>query len=477
MITMLSTDTLIVGGGPAGLAPLIAAARQGSLPDLLEAGLIVVERDAAIGSGRIGRYLIRSDSSAETLLSCVKDNPERLLAAVALDGSAAAVAAHGKGSAPLPLVGELMASVGAALHALIEQAPRSRVMTRHEALHSRRQADGSWVTRVRACETGLVTDIRSRVVLLATGAHQPDARLETELVAGHPLLPRYAGTLMQSDVALTRHGLAEIERRLAGIERPRIAIIGGSTSAVAMAGLLLNGLDRDLPPGSITLMHRHPLTVFYSSAAAAKADGYTEFGADDICPVSGFVFRFGGFRFESRELVMRLRGIGGRPPEHRVVLHRLQADGQGPASADAESLRHLDEADVIIGCLGYRPRGLAVLDVMGRPVPLLADQAGGALVSRGCGILDADGREIPGLYGIGLAAGFRPSGTMGGERSFRGQANGLWLWQNDVGELILDRMAEEICPQTADWPVDEQGFLSAAAQAQESVLSTATLAG
>ena len=26
--------------------------------------------------------------------------------------------------------------------------------------------------------------------------------------------------------------------------------------------------------------------------------------------------------------------------------------------------------------------------------------------------------------------------------SFRGQANGLWLWQNDVGQMIVDQLLE-----------------------------------
>ena len=446
MTIPLKTDTLIVGGGPAGLAPLVAAARCGTLPDLLEAGLIVVERGAGIGAGRIGRYVIRSDSSAETLLSCVQNSPEPRLAAIAADGAATAVATYGKGSVPLPFVGDLMESVGDGLQAMIERTPGSRIMTRHDACDTRQQADGTWLTRIRACETGIVTDIRSRVVLLATGAHQPEARLAVEPVAGQPLLPRYTGKLVQSDVALTKAGLADIERRLAAIDHPRIAVIGGSTSAVATANLLLHGLHRNLPHGAITLMHRHALPIFYSSAAAAREDGYNEFGIDDICPVSGFVFRCAGFRFESRELVMRLRGLGGRPPEHRITLHRLRNDEPDGDAVDAESRRLLDEADIIIACLGYRPNGLPVLDIAGRPVRLLADQPGGALVGGRCGVLDERGCEIPGLYGIGLAAGFRPSGAMGGEPSFRGQSNGLWLWQNDVGSLILDRIAEHRAP-------------------------------
>jgi hypothetical protein len=42
-----------------------------------------------------------------------------------------------------------------------------------------------------------------------------------------------------------------------------------------------------------------------------------------------------------------------------------------------------------------------------------------------------------GALGIGLAAGFIPSGALGGEPSFRGQTNGIWLWQNGVGAMIF----------------------------------------
>jgi hypothetical protein len=47
---------------------------------------------------------------------------------------------------------------------------------------------------------------------------------------------------------------------------------------------------------------------------------------------------------------------------------------------------------------------------------------------------------VPGAYGIGLSAGFVPWGPLGGEASFTGQANGLWLWQNDVGQMIVDQL-------------------------------------
>ncbi len=98
-------------------------------------------------------------------------------------------------------------------------------------------------------------------------------------------------------------------------------------------------------------------------------------------------------------------------------------------------------ADLVIAALGYRPRALPVERVGGLPLRLAADE-GKALVDRHCRVLDADGEAVPGLYGIGLAAGFVPWGKLGGEASFVGQANGLWLWQNDVGMMIVDQLID-----------------------------------
>lgn len=451
MTTIVETGALVVGGGPAGLAPLLAASYLELLPRLLSDGLVIAESGSHIGAGGIGRYIINSDSSAVTFLSCVVDNPDPRLAAVASSQTAQAIANCGRGAVPLALVGALMEQVGRALDVVVREAPSGSVMTRHTAMNTRRRADGRWSTLLRSSTTGLDTEIVSSTVVLACGGHQPDLRLEDELVAGRSLLPDYRAKLVQSDVALTAAGLTDIRRRLAGIVHPRIVVIGGSTSAVAAVRLLLESLGDQLPTGAITLMHRRTLTLFYPSADAAREDGYVAFGPDDLCPVSGFLFRFGGLRFDSRALVMQLLGVGGQPAEPRVTLHRLggDPDQDGTAFDPAESRRVLDEADVVISCLGYRPRGLPVLDIDGTPIPLLADRPGGALVNPQCGVIDAQGREIPGLLGIGLAAGFTPHGRMGGEPSFRGQANGLWLWQNDVGALITHRMLAQTAARQA----------------------------
>jgi hypothetical protein len=104
----------------------------------------------------------------------------------------------------------------------------------------------------------------------------------------------------------------------------------------------------------------------------------------------------------------------------------------------------LDQADIVIGALGYRPHALPLLDKHGERIALAAHAPGRPrLVDQQCRVVDASGRPVANAFGIGLAAGFVPSGKLGGEPSFRGKANGLWLWQNDVGQLIVDQLLEQ----------------------------------
>jgi hypothetical protein len=101
----------------------------------------------------------------------------------------------------------------------------------------------------------------------------------------------------------------------------------------------------------------------------------------------------------------------------------------------------LDDAAVIIPAFGYRPSTVPIRDRAGRRVRLLGDGAGTPpLVDAQCRMLDAGGEPIPGLFGIGLASGFALDGPLGGEPSFAGQTNGLWLYQNGIGARILDQL-------------------------------------
>lgn len=423
---------LIVGGGPAGLAPLIAAHRSGRLTELLSGGVVIIDRRDHIGSGDIGRYGIASDSSGDTFASCLDGPGDSPLARLRSHRLTSVMAAAGSGPVPLAEVGRFLDVVGAALHEMVANHPDCDVLTQHEAISTARSADGNWTTTVRGPD-GRERKIVSESVTLATGAHQPDERLSREVVGGAPLVSRYRNKIMQSGDVLASTGLLRVAELLGGMDSPKVAIIGGSTSAAAVAHALLHRLAGvRFGVAGVTLLHRRELRIYYPSVEEAVAEGYTEFTEEDICPISRRVFRLAGFRLDSRELIMQARGIGGRAPEPRLRLHRLRGD-------DSTALQILDDADLVVAALGYRPHALQVLDESGALVALGSARGPQAsLVDDRCRVLDASGKVVPGLFGIGLGAGFVPRGALGGEPSFSGQANGLWLWQNDVGALIVD---------------------------------------
>ena len=428
-------SALVVGGGPAGAALLAAAAKRNLLPAIAR-DLVLVERESAVGAGRLGRYAITSDSTAETFLSAVRGSPHPELAALAEGIAGRAVAAHaGALGVPLVEVGALLGAMGREL-AVIAQQHGARIETGTAALGAARGSDGLWTVRLRRMADGAEWDQRARSLVIATGGHQPLDRLAVQQVGGASLVTLAGDRLLQSDGVLSQGGFAQVRDLLGGKRAPRIAVIGGSTSALTTIALLLRGSPAlPLGAGAITLLHRRPLRPFYPSADAARAEGYTDFGPADICPVSGFVYRLAGFRLEARELVLRMLGVDGRAPDPRVALHRLRDD-------DPRAREILQGADLAIAALGYRPAALPLADAAGTPLALAAD-CGAPMVDRHCRVLDADGRALPDLYGIGLAAGFLPSGALGGEASFSGQANGLWLWQNDVGSMIVDALLGE----------------------------------
>ena len=433
--TMHARDlsTVVIGGGPAGTAMLTSASKQNKLVPLVEAGFAIVERRTRMGAGELGNYAIRSDTTAETFLSAVKNNPHPELAALEHHPAGQLMQRYvAELGAPLTDTAPLLSVTADRLKGIVA-AHGGEVLTGHDATAVQRTPDGRWRTTVRDA-SGIDRTLVSRNVVVATGGYQTDEQVAGKRVAGVPLGTLAGRRLMRSDTLLRLGGVEQVHERLRGRPAPKVAIIGASTSAIAAAVLLLKSQPGfAFGAGAVTILHRQPLKPFYPTIAAAHAEGFHDFDENDICPVSGFVLRLAGLRLESRELVLRMLALGGRTPDPRVTAHRIAGDG------DAEARRIIADADLVVGALGYRPRAVPLLGIDGTPLAL-AHHEGRPMVDRHCRILDAQDRPVPGAYGIGLSAGFVPWGRLGGEASFRGQANGLWLWQNDVGQMIVDQL-------------------------------------
>jgi hypothetical protein len=414
--------------------------QQGRLGALLDTPIAIADRTAHMGRGTIGQYIIHSDTVGATMLECLRENTLDVFQRVVGAAPTQIIEQLQSGAVPLQVVGDYMALIGAALQDVVTAHPISCFLPNTTAQAVRMCVDGGFETTLRSDTGTNAQTLSSETIVLALGGSQHLERaLSAELVAHVDLRP-YAQKVLLTNKVLTAGGVREIERHLQGNTNPRIVIIGGSHSAFSSAWTLLNRVQNvAFGAGSITILHRDKLKLFYPSREAALGEGYTDFTDADICPVTKRLFRLGGFRLDSRELLLRIWGMRGSDIERRVQLRQLRPADDNPA--DIRAL--LESADIIIPAFGYRPNTISIYDSRGSEIELLANQCGAPpLVDTECRVLDRNGTPIPGIYGIGLASGFKLTGNLGGEPSFTGQTNGLWLYQNGVGEIILNHLLE-----------------------------------
>jgi hypothetical protein len=113
-----------------------------------------------------------------------------------------------------------------------------------------------------------------------------------------------------------------------------------------------------------------------------------------------------------------------------------------PEKDGARIKEALDAADVIVPAFGYAPRTIPTFRGPERVTLFSETRYRAPLVDGACRVRLASGGTLPGAFAMGLASGFVPHGDLGGEPSFDGQTNGLWLYQNGIGEIILDQLLE-----------------------------------
>lgn len=416
----------IVGAGPGGLAPLFAAASEGMLPQLLSRGVLVLERSNAPGAGLLKDVVINSDSAAEAFLDILAQSKEPDLVALLQHPLAVRIAERRGESVPLAAAAGLLQIASQTLLKIVSAHPGCAVLLGSDAVKVRRKDRMRWeITSLS--QAGMLQHHTTHSVHLATGAHQPHRRLEEEYVAGQPLLPAFGAKLMQTGELFTAAGEQRLHERLAGKQAPKIVIVGGSTSAGAAAAYLLRRTSMPLGPGGVTIMHRSPLRLYYPSVSEAKADGYSDFTPEDVCPITGRVFRLSGFRFDSKEILRNSLAETGESADPRLALFCM-------AGQDEEAQQLLAGADLIIAALGYIPRMIDVRDEQNAPIALHTPRSGDwAMVDQQCTVRTAQGESLPGLTAMGLSVGPAASREMGGEAGFRGQVNSLWLWQNRLG--------------------------------------------
>ncbi|MEZ5440234.1 MAG: FAD-dependent oxidoreductase [Lysobacterales bacterium] len=410
---------LIVGGGPAGTGPLIYCANRGLLHEVLRAGVVVVDQKEGLCVGRLGDYLIGSNSSASSFIESLEHPHSEGIFATALASHAYRKLQEDRwATAPLPDVAQLLELIGRDLAQAIATSCNSQFQSRSRVSAIRTLPHGGF-------ESTLTTPVgehcvTSDSVLLATGGHpRYDESVARQVVnalgrSGVSQQP----TFSHSDSVLSGRSLPAIKARLSQSQGEAV-VFGGSHSAFSVAALLAPYARQ------VSIVHRKPIKVFYPSVESAHEEGYYDFSEHDICPETKRVFRIAGLRGHARELYRQVTAKGYRG---NVRLIRSAGD-------EITDEIVWPRQGAIIFALGYHFSKVPMFDSDGRELELLGDYTG-EYVDSMCRLLDSSGCSIPGAYAVGMATGFRPTGKLGGEPSFSGRDNSVWLCQHLLGEIL-----------------------------------------
>ncbi len=419
-------SSLIIGGGPGGLGPLLWAAQAGVLPEWFARGVLIVDRQHALG-GTLGRYAINSDSLGGAYLEfldapgtpaplrALRDHPVTHQMEVYYDGFP-----------PLDLVYRFLRVLGATMESMIAAQPGCAFWNNTDVRSLHLLPDGSLEARTVAPD-GTAAKITARTAIVALGGRQNWMR--QSLCQGLTLEDCSARYVMPSDRLLSHSGVAEAIRVLRGDPLRPVVILGGSHSAYSSAWTLAHLVPPEvLGTRAVFMLQRRPPRIFYPTREAAEADGHVV-KDEDICPRTRRVNRLGGLRSDGRDMWRRIAAKPGTTAETRFIVLSLEQ----LSSAQVSEL--LAQAALVVPAFGYRSATLPIFDSRGRRLALNAD-AGGSNVDQACRLMLADVGTIENVFGIGLGTGFRPFGPMGGEPSFDGQANSLWLYQNGIGAMV-----------------------------------------
>lgn len=430
----------ICGLGPAGCGFLLHAIKENAISRLVDKGLVLIDRSATPGPGKVGRYRLTGNSLSRAFLDCV-DDPKLggLFQDIATSApSVAELRAMEQLAPPLDIVGDFLAAVAQRTIAYLSSAYQVPVLLETSVETINRRIDGGFSLNLRRMSDGHQFNIETDNVLCGFGGRQSIEMIEQCEIQPGLRLGDHTDRIIPSDdfLMMSNDAVRRSIPRASG-QANDVLVVGGSHSAMSTIDRLTDALG---PIGlrRIVMLHREPLRLYYASVDAARRDGYAFDDPDDVCPMSGRVNRFSGLRYRSFDVARSILETSRTPDQsiEVVSVHLGNLGREGRAMKEAL----LDRAAAVITCLGYQANLPRVFDPWEQEIALRNQYGGLEVDDNGCA-LTVDDQPVSGLYVYGIGTRLlKRSDAIGGEPSFRGSADGVWLYHNHGGSVILDAL-------------------------------------
>ena len=427
------------GFGPASSGLLFSLAKSGDIAKVGRQGIMIVERSKIIGSGKLSKYKMQSNTLSDVILECVCDNllPEEMTE-LRQQSQAVSQLEVLRGQAPdLSLVSNCLMDASEMLVSSLSKHHHILLQREHfvEALTVR--DDGTFDVEVRAPTGNLITSRVASVVLNLGGIQTSESRASLGSVF-HCTLPK-SMPIIPSDSVLRKSdaGLLAQFSPLLG-KRRTLVVAGSSHSAFSVVERLAKISDR-AGFTRIILYYRSEPRFYYHDLTTAELFGEHIDASRDVCPLSGKVNRLGGLRFRTAEVAREVFKTK-RLEKYPVEIEFKTAVNRSGEAVLADELR---DVAAIVTCYGYRPLLPILRDQTGDVLKLAEDDHGLTTDEFGRP-LTQDNNVIRGLFSFGLGSGMRVGSEVGGEPSYKRRLDGIWLYHNHVGKKVVTGMIHDL---------------------------------
>jgi hypothetical protein len=466
-----SPYVILCGAGASGTGLLIAAAQHGFLKPIADRGGIVAYEKSNNTGGMLANTRIPSNSFASVFIECLpglkkyfgEDCPQIQELEAAEEVSA--IANIGNEALELTIVGSFLKKLGSLIWDRSSQVSKCELNLEHEIVAIKVVGGDNGVEVTARSSQGIETVRKSKKVLISMGGIQNLDVIETipiyktvtmaqcrnKLIVSHTVVQRpdlvsqmlldnvltlkpNVGEKKEDDTRIQHNKKQKVLANQISAKNP-VVIVGGSHSAWAAAFNFLNKISKtfELEDGSIVILHRSPIRMYYGTLAEAQAAGYKVDPVKDVCPLTGRVNRYGGLRYHVNTLAQTVVLSG---TEKRIRTVHMGAE------ADESAIKQLfDDAVLVVAAIGYAARVPEIVDADGKKISLHSNF--GQLTTNAKGQCSTqEGLLLPEVLAYGLGAGQFTNPDVGGEESFAGRVDGVWLYMNDMGKVLLRTLTE-----------------------------------
>lgn len=426
----------IAGLGPAGAGFLFNINKFIESSDT-PFSLLAVEENHFIGDGRLGEYQISANSLGQAFLECIEES--RFSGWNAIMNNSEPQKYLRRHTQLAPQLGNASGLIREATEELAKylQSRGQLNLQRQCRLESIDiQKNGAfrlnWFDIVNNTRTSAYSDT---VICNLGGQQKLDNITNSLLDAG--IRQEYLELPLIGSDGLLRTSPEDFEKTLTPFLKNSntITIVGASHSTFS----LIDRLTAQLPEkiSTINVISRSQIRMFFSSTDEAEAEGYCFNSIQDVCPLSGRVHRFGGLRYRAKQVADSIIATG-KVDDRRPRVRLLSLNPQHIDMVNDS----LGMSSAVLVCTGYEARLPLIRDSQGCEIEL---QSRSGLCTDEFGRpFKENGELIKGLYSFGLGSGLRPDLKLGGEPSFHGRMDGVWLYHFDVGQRVLGSVLDHL---------------------------------